>query len=232
MVHLSFAGHEMQALPEAALYWPARRALLLADIHFEKASWFARSGQMLPPYDSMATLEALEKLVSRTGAQEIWCLGDSFHDSHGPARLPSDIVARLASLTARLKWTWVTGNHDIAMATSAAFAALGGDIVPEAYVDGILLRHAAEEGEMRPEISGHYHPKIRLALRGRHVARACFVTGRNRIILPAFGALTGGLDVGHEAIRKVVGDAGEALVPLLNQLLRFPLKSVLPRYGT
>lgn len=232
MVHLSFAGHEMQALPQAALYWPARQALLLADIHFEKASWYARSGQMLPPYDSMATLDDLERVIETTNAREVWCLGDSFHDSHGPARLSRDVVDRLTTLTTRLRWTWVTGNHDIAMVRSPAFAALGGDVMTEALVDGVLLRHAAEMGELRPEISGHYHPKIRLSLRGRHVARACFVKGGNRIILPAFGSLTGGLDVNHEQIRKVVGDAGEALVPLLNQLLRFPLKSVMPRYGT
>ncbi|AUW56864.1 phosphoesterase [Sphingobium sp. SCG-1] len=224
MVHLSFAGHEMHALPQTALFWPARRALLVADLHFEKASWFARSGQMLPPYDSMATLESVEALVEQTGATELWCLGDSFHDSHGPARLPVDVRARLAALTNRLRWTWVTGNHDAAMAQTEAFSSLGGRTVDEALVDGVLLRHEADVADARHEISGHFHPKIRLKLRGRHLARACFVAGARKIILPAFGALTGGLDAGHDAIRALVGEAAEALVPIHSQLLRFPLK--------
>ena len=224
MVHLSFAGHDMHALPHAALFWPKRGALLVADMHFEKASWFARSGQMLPPYDSMATLESLEALIADTGASELWCLGDSFHDSHGPARLPSDVRVRLSRLTSQLRWTWVTGNHDIAMARSEAFAALGGLVVSEALVDGILLRHEADPADARPEISGHFHPKIRMTLRGRHLARACFVASANKMILPAFGALTGGLDAHHPAIRKLVGDDGQALVALEKHLLRFPLQ--------
>lgn len=223
MVHLSFAGHEMHALPQSALFWPARRALLVADLHFEKASWFARSGQMLPPYDSMATLESVEALVVQTGATELWCLGDSFHDSNGPARLSTDVRTRLSALTRRLRWTWVTGNHDFAMARTDAFAALGGRVLGEALVDGVLLRHEADPADTRPEISGHFHPKIRLKLKGRHLARACFVAGTSKIILPAFGALTGGLDAGHDAIRALVGEAAEALVPVQSQLLRFPL---------
>ena len=112
MVPLSFAGHDLMALPEGALYWPARRALLVADLHFEKASWFAARGQMLPPYDSIATLSALAALVERTGAAELWCLGDSFHDSAGCERLPGEARALLTGMTARLDWHWITGNHD------------------------------------------------------------------------------------------------------------------------
>ena len=88
MVPFSFAGHDLCALRQGALFWPARAALLVADLHFEKASWFARGGQMLPPYDSIATLTELTALVRETGAREIWCLGDSFHDSAGCDRLP------------------------------------------------------------------------------------------------------------------------------------------------
>ena len=99
MVPLSFAGHDLRALPEGALYWPARRALLVADLHFEKASWFARFGQMLPPYDSIATLADLTALVAATGASEIWCLGDSFHDSDGCERLPERARTMLTDLT-------------------------------------------------------------------------------------------------------------------------------------
>ena len=99
MVPLSFAGHDFLALPEAALFWPARSALLVADLHFEKASWFARFGQFLPPHDSHATLDMIEMLVERTGARAVWSLGDSFHDADGAARLDPAVRARLALLT-------------------------------------------------------------------------------------------------------------------------------------
>ena len=112
MVPLSFGGHAFQALVDGALYWPARSALLVADLHFEKGSWFASKGQMLPPYDSLATLTALAALIERTNARELWCLGDSFHDSAGCERLLGDARALLTALTGRIDWHWITGNHD------------------------------------------------------------------------------------------------------------------------
>ncbi|MCR5870257.1 MULTISPECIES: ligase-associated DNA damage response endonuclease PdeM [unclassified Sphingomonas] len=223
MVPFSFAGHELCALPEAALYWSARRALIVADLHFEKASWFARWGQMLPPYDSLATLDALEALAARTGARELWCLGDSFHDSEGCDRLPEAARERLRALTGALDWTWITGNHDAALADQRAIDHCGGRVVVEAEVDGLLLRHEAEPGELRPELSGHFHPKLRVRSRGRQVARRCFVATGTKLILPAFGALTGGLDVDHPEIVRAVGRGAEALVALEDRLLRFPI---------
>src|SRR5688572_13902800 len=112
MVRFSFCGRELAALPRGALFWPARRALLVADLHLEKASWFARLGQMLPPYDSMATLSDLDAIVASTGAEEIWCLGDSFHDALGCDRLPARARAMLTALTGATRWTWIIGNHD------------------------------------------------------------------------------------------------------------------------
>lgn len=218
MVPLSFAGHEFRALADGALYWPARQALLVADLHFEKASWFAARGQMLPPYDSIATLAGLTALVDRTDARELWCLGDSFHDSAGCERLPADARAMLTGLTARLDWHWITGNHDSLMVDHC-----GGTIEEEAEVDGLLLRHEADPGDPRPELSGHFHPKLRLRLRGRHVARRCFVATETKLILPAFGSLTGGLDAHHPEIVRAVGGNAQALVALEDRLLRFPI---------
>lgn len=218
MVPFSFAGHALAALPEGALYWPARRALLVADLHFEKASWFARFGQMLPPYDSIATLTALGELVAATDAQEIWCLGDSFHDAAGCDRLPPRAQELLRGLTGKRRWTWITGNHDGGMVDRC-----GGEIVEEAVVDGLVLRHEAEASELRPELSGHFHPKLRLRVRGRSIARRCFVATPTKLILPAFGALTGGLDAGHPEIVRAVGSAAEALIPVEDRLLRFPV---------
>ena len=218
MVRFSFCGHELTALPQGALFWPARRALLVADLHLEKASWFAKGGQMLPPYDSIATLSDLTAIAAATGAAEIWCLGDSFHDSAGCDRLPEEARALLTALTGKTRWTWITGNHDPGIADHC-----GGDIVEEAEVEGLLLRHEAEPGEMRPELSGHFHPKLRLHLRGRLVSRRCFVATERKLILPAFGALTGGLDAHHPEIVRAVGGGAQALVPVKDRLLRFPI---------
>lgn len=218
MVPFSFADHALFALPQGALFWPARRALLVADLHFEKASWFASFGQMLPPYDSIATLADLTAIVAAVAPQEIWCLGDSFHDSAGAGRLPPQALALLQSLTAQVRWTWVTGNHDPAPADHH-----GGAVVAEAVIDGIVLRHEADPAELRPELSGHFHPKLRVRVRGRHVSRRCFVASATKIVLPAFGALTGGLDAAHPEIARAMGGRGEALVPVDNRLLRFAL---------
>lgn len=218
MVPLSFAGHHFLALPEAALFWPAHSALLVADLHFEKASWFGRFGQFLPPHDSQATIDMIEMLVERTGARAVWSLGDSFHDADGAARLPARARERLAALTTALDWVWITGNHDVGMA-----AMPGGRRLAEAEVDGVHLRHEADPTDLRPEISGHFHPKLRLSLRGRHVSRRCFVGSDSKLILPALGALTGGLDAGHGEIRRAVGPGAMALVPVADRLLRFPL---------
>jgi DNA ligase-associated metallophosphoesterase len=218
MVRFSFCGHELMALPQGALYWPSRRALLVADLHLEKASWFARLGQMLPPYDSIATLADLTALAVSTGAEEIWCLGDSFHDRHGCDRLPARAREMLVSLTGATRWTWITGNHDPGIADHC-----GGAIVEEAEVEGLLLRHEADPAETRPELSGHFHPKLRIHHRGRKVSRRCFVATERKLVLPAFGSLTGGLDAGHPEIVRAVGPKAEALVPVADRLLRFPL---------
>jgi DNA ligase-associated metallophosphoesterase len=218
MVPFSFAGETFVATPGGALFWQAQNALLVADLHLEKASWFAKSGQFLPPYDSQATLSALADEVERTGATRLFCLGDSFHDKFGCDRLPEAARTLLLSLTARLDWTWIVGNHDPGFADHC-----GGTIVDEVQLEGIILRHEAEPGEMQPEMSGHFHPKLRLHLKGRTVSRRCFVVSDRKIIFPAFGALTGGLDAHHPEIMRNVGAGAAALVPLSDRLLRFPL---------
>jgi DNA ligase-associated metallophosphoesterase len=218
MVRFSFSGHELVALAAGALYWPARRALLVADLHFEKASWFAQFGQMLPPYDTLATLDALEAVVARVEPAELWCLGDSFHDPKGCARLPVAAQERLRALTGGCDWTWITGNHDAGFATSC-----GGAVLDEAVVDGLVLRHEADPRESRPELSGHFHPKLRVTVRGRTIARRCFVATASKLILPAFGSLTGGLEPHHPEIVRAVGRGAEALVALEDRLLRFPV---------
>ena len=218
MVPFSFCSVGMSALPEGGLFHPASRSLLLADLHLEKASSYARRGQMLPPYDSIETLRRIAALVEGTGAVALYCLGDSFHDRGGVARLPDEALGLLGLLTAKTRWTWITGNHDAAISDP-----LGGDVAAEVELDGLLLRHEADPADPRPEISGHYHPKYQVTLRGRRVSRPCFVAGRSKLILPSFGVLTGGMNAADPAILKAVGADARALIAVREKLLDFPL---------
>lgn len=218
MVPFSFADETFEATASGALFWPQRQALLVADLHLEKASWFARLGQFLPPYDSHATLTELSAEVERSGATRLYCLGDSFHDAFGCDRLPADARELLTELTSRLDWIWIVGNHDPGFSDHC-----GGRIEDEVEFGGIILRHEAVRGETQPEISGHYHPKLRLNLKGRRVSRRCFVLSATKLIMPAFGSLTGGLDAHHPEIMRSVGTDAAALVPVSDRLLRFPL---------
>ena len=218
MVPLSFSGRNFSVLPSGALYWPEQGALLLADLHLEKGSWFARFGQMLPPYDSQATIQWVDDDIAATGARAVYCLGDSFHDSFGCDRLPKAAREHLMRLTSSVDWVWITGNHDAGMIDHC-----GGRIEVEMVVDGVVLRHEAEAHETRPELSGHFHPKLRLKARGRRVSRRCFVATATKMILPAYGAFTGGLDANHPEILKAMGGDASALVPISDRVLRFPL---------
>lgn len=218
MIPLAFGGHDFFVLREGALFWPRRGALIVADLHLEKASWFAMHGQMLPPHDTAETLERLAQLIMRTGAREVWCLGDNFHDNAGSERLADAARQLLMRLTSSMRWHWITGNHDEHLP-----GGIGGCIVAEAERDGIVLRHRADPDDMRYELSGHFHPKHRAGSRGRSVSRPCFVASATKIIFPAFGALTGGLAADHPEIRAAAGRGAEALVPAANRLLRFSL---------
>ncbi|GAA4042838.1 ligase-associated DNA damage response endonuclease PdeM [Parerythrobacter jejuensis] len=224
MVPVSFAGQEMFLTQSNALYWPAEQALLVADLHLEKASFYARHGQMLPPYDSRETLERVADAVKLTGARRVITLGDNFHDVEGTASLEPHAAGVLEALTRSLDWIWITGNHDETMHRT-----YGGDMAEELEVSGIVLRHQARRGETRPELSGHYHPKMRVRVRQRHISRPCAVRaisdGADRMILPAFGTLTGGMDAGDPEILKVLQPARaiDALVPVRTRLSSFPL---------
>ena len=226
MVPLSFANHEMQLVQARALYWPNERALLVADLHLEKASFFARHGQMLPPYDSRETLERLALAIRETGARRVFCLGDNFHDGQGPARLEPHAAGMLAALTRATEWVWIAGNHDVKGHDAKGVAAMAeGTAVAELEVGGVLLRHRARAGETRPELSGHFHPRLTIAARGRRIARACAVRSERRMILPAYGALTGGMDAGAPEILAAMQPAAsiDALTAAGGQLVQFPL---------
>lgn len=219
MVPFSFAHQEFRLGASRALFWAEENALLVADLHLEKASFFARHGQMLPPYDSRATLERLAEAVKETGARRVYCLGDSFHDSAGVDRLESYAAGMLDALTRVTDWVWITGNHD------EDARAPGGTVVDELCSRGLALRHIARKGEQGCEVSGHFHPKLRVKVHGRSIARPCAVASENRLILPAFGALTGGMDAGDPAILAALQPAHaiDAIVPAGDRLARFAL---------
>ena len=225
MVPLSFAGEEFALTRSGALYWPREKALLVADLHLEKASFYARHGQMLPPYDSRETLERVALAIRETGARRVITLGDNFHDSEGSSRLEPHAAGMLEALTRAVDWVWITGNHDPSME-----ARCGGSLAKELELSGFVLRHRVREGENRPELSGHYHPRLQVKLRERHVRRPCAVVsndgaGGGRMILPAFGALTGGMNAADPAILEALqpAEAIDAVLPARGRLARFPL---------
>ena len=187
VTRLSLGGAEFVADPAGALWWPDERMLLVADLHLEKGTSFARRGTLLPPWDTRTTLERLEAAMTRYAPDLVVALGDSFHDGEARARLAAEDAASLAALTARCAWRFLAGNHDPGGA-EAAFEHRG-----------IVFRHQAAHGT-EPEISGHFHPKATIRVHGRAVACRCFVPDGQRRILPAFGAYAGGLDVRDAAI--------------------------------
>lgn len=225
MVPLSFAGQEFLLIAGRALYWQREHTLLVADLHLEKASWYAARGSMLPPYDSRETLERVADAVKQTGARRVITLGDNFHDDGGTSRLDPYACGMLEALTRSLDWVWITGNHDEKMQRS-----FGGTLANELEIGGIVLRHIAQAGETRPELSGHFHPKVRVKLRERHISRPCGVLSRganggDRMILPAFGALTGGMDASAPEIRAALSPASaiDAVLPAKGKLVQLPL---------
>jgi uncharacterized protein len=178
-----------------ALYLPDAEALIVSDLHFEKASSFARRRHFVPPYDTGVTLTALESVVRDYAPKMVICLGDSFHDPFCAERLQPEAIARFGALAKGRNWVWVTGNHDPEIPHM-----LAGDRVEELCIGPLSLRHIPRRGEAgQGEIAGHLHPVGRILRRGRMVRRPCFATDSSRLIMPAFGALTGGLNLANPA---------------------------------
>ncbi|WP_420411706.1 ligase-associated DNA damage response endonuclease PdeM [Roseibium sp.] len=184
------------------LWWPDESTLIVADLHMEKGSSFAKRGIMLPPYDTGATLEKLAAVMDAFDPARVICLGDSFHDADGSDRLPAPYRAMLTTLQLNREWIWVTGNHD-----PIAPVRLCGETVDEITIGPLSFRHEPIEtigsNDTRGEICGHLHPAARVRRFGRSIRRACFVTDGSRLVLPAFGALTGGLNVTHDAFGQI-----------------------------
>ncbi len=208
------AAEAVSALPEGALWIASLRALIVADLHLEKASAFARGGQLLPPYDTRATLARLTALITVRKPDIVVSLGDSFHDAHGPWRLNDEDGAALRSLTQSCDWVWISGNHD---AHAPSF--LGGAAHEELKLGALTLRHEPELGAAYGEIAGHLHPCAKVAGRGRSVRRRCFATDGARLVMPAFGALAGGLNIRDRAFAALFPEGACALVLARDRVL-------------
>jgi DNA ligase-associated metallophosphoesterase len=198
----AIAGIEVVVDPAGGLWLPESRTLVVADLHLEKASAFARRGMFLPPYESGATLLALTALVLRRNPQRIISLGDSFHDSAGHGRLSEVDRTRLASLQRGREWIWISGNHDRELPKE-----IGGDILAELLLEGLTFRHEPVGGQARGEVAGHLHPAAKVRGRAGSVRRRAFATDGTRMVLPAFGVLAGGLNVLDRAFQPLFATA-------------------------
>ena len=182
-----------------ALWVVEHRTLIASDLHLEKGSAFAARGQLLPPYDSPATIAKLEAEVEALDPARVVLLGDSFHDSKAISRMTADDRARLDRLAIGREWIWLEGNHDL-KALAGALDDLSGMVVETMQIGALRLIHEPQPGDHPGEIAGHLHPCARVSRYGRGVRRSCFVTDGRRLVMPAFGAFTGGLNVRDPAI--------------------------------
>ncbi|MBA4781898.1 MAG: ligase-associated DNA damage response endonuclease PdeM [Rhizobiales bacterium] len=206
---LSVAGKALIAHPYGIVFFASEETLIVADLHLEKGAAYARQQVFLPPYDTAATLARLEQAIAAFQPRRVIALGDSFHDAEGPEQLGRTDKDRLAALTQATDWIWVAGNHDPALPRS-----LGGSFMDAVRLGGLTFRHEplneaakVEDGakeEAEGEVAGHLHPCVRVRGRGRAVRCRAFVAGGTRLILPAFGALAGGLNVRDPAFAHLV----------------------------
>jgi DNA ligase-associated metallophosphoesterase len=192
--HIHVAGHRMRPLAAGALYWEEEDTLLVADLHLEKGAAFAALGMLLPPYDTRTTLERLAKVIRAVDPARVVSLGDSFHRSHSAERLAPDDLEILLKLQQGREWYWICGNHDPHLPPS-----IGGTVCATLTIRGVTLRHEPSAAQPAREIAGHLHPVARIARRGAAIRRRCFATDGHRLVMPAFGAYAGGLNVLDEA---------------------------------
>jgi hypothetical protein len=219
---VALSGAHLIADPAGALYWPENGLLAIADLHLEKGSSFAACGQLLPPYDTAVTLARLTQLVVHHAPRVVVALGDSFHDGGGPERLSDIDRDAIAVLQRGREWIWITGNHDPKPADG-----IGGAFRHELQIGPLAFRHLPS-GALG-EVCGHLHPSARISHRGRSVRRRCFAADAKRIVMPAFGAYTGDLNVREACFADLFGTfAFTAHMLGEDRLYAFPAKRCLP----
>lgn len=217
-------GHEALCDPRGVLMLPGLRLLVVSDLHLEKGSSLAVRGMLAPPYDTAATLARLAAVVADHQPEIVVSLGDSFHDRKAAARLPSIYRAALEEIMRGRDWYWIAGNHD-----PDAPANLPGRAVDELSVGGLTLRHEPLPGA-GAEIAGHLHPGARLVRRGRSVRRPCFASDGRRLVMPAFGAYTGTLNILDRAYAGLFG-ADSLVAYMLGRGRVFPIAGAMLSAG-
>ncbi len=218
---ISFCGAALIALPSGGLHWPETGVLCVSDLHLGKSDRIARrEGRMLPPYDTLDTLDRLSEDIAATRPTQVICLGDSFDDLAAARDLATAARARLQAMMAGRTWIWIEGNHDPGPVD------LGGTHRGEVRLGPLMFRHIAA-GASTGEVSGHYHPKARLNARGRRLSYPCFLVDDRRLIMPAYGTYTGGLFCDRPELSSLMSDAAQAL--LLPGRGRAPVAVPMPR---
>jgi DNA ligase-associated metallophosphoesterase len=187
---IEIAGERAVCDQHGVLYFPELDLLAVSDLHLEKGASYARRGSFVPPYDTTATLLRLQAVIARYDPGMVISLGDSFHDGNGAAQMPDLLRGQLTGLMAGRDWFWVAGNHD-----PDAPEGLPGETVRELAIGNLVFRHEPSAVPITGEIAGHLHPCARIVQRGRSVRRRCFASDGRRLIMPAFGAYTGSLNV-------------------------------------
>lgn len=210
-----FAGQLFQPLRSGALFWRSERALLVADLHLEKMSSFAKRGSLLPPYDTGMTLKRLEEDLRSTGAGSVIALGDSFHRDEGTTTLSDLDRARLDGLLDRAEWLWLSGNHD------PKPHRLGGTCLAEIERQGIILTHQPRR-DAAPLIAGHLHPAAHIAVNGSDARRPCFVHDGHVLIMPAYGSATGSINILSAPFHGLL-DLGKLDVTMLGRDRLYPV---------
>ncbi len=196
-------GKVFVADQSGALYWPSENALIVADLHLEKGSSGAANGRLLPPYDTRATLLKLAEAIDRYEAATVIALGDSLHDTGAADRMAREDLDILRLVQDERDWIWITGNHD-----PKVDEVLGGRVLPQLRLAGLTFRHEPTAGRMTHEIAGHLHPAAKLSLHGHTLRRPAFIGNGLRLLLPAFGTFTGGLNVLDPAFLPLFGHDG------------------------
>ncbi|NLS02228.1 ligase-associated DNA damage response endonuclease PdeM [Rhizobium sp. P32RR-XVIII] len=188
--------------PFGALYLPDAGILVVSDLHLEKGAAFARRGMMLPPYDTLATLTVLSAVIARYDPKLVISLGDNFHDRIGSAHLPEAFRTLIVNMARGREWIWINGNHD-----PDGTVDLPGTCADEIHHSGLTFRHEPKAGLQSGEIAGHLHPAATVRRREKAVRRPCFATDGARLLMPAFGVMSGGLDLGHKAMKGLFDQA-------------------------
>ncbi len=214
---LHFRGHRLMLDPLGGVAWPAARTLIVADLHLEKGSAAARRGQLVPPWDTALTLDRLARMLRTWRPVTVVALGDSFHDIHGPGRMSPRDAARLRAMAEAAQFVWVLGNHDPVPPDG-----LPGDATGEYVHDTIAFRHEARPGA-DGEVCGHHHPKATIETRAGRITRPCFVADPRRLMLPALGAYTGGLEIMNPAIARLFPRGGRAFLLGTGRLFSFDM---------